>query len=410
MLCDAIGAVRAIADTAARWRNADFPPRVRITRALRTRTGYTEPVIDYALDALFASIDATTVGATIAGELGSLEALAGFSVRRDRPDVSYVPLDRVAIVSSDTTIGVAIAPLIFALCAGCHVDVKDRDDRLVGTFLDTLADESPSLAARATATPWQGDDDAARRAHLGDCDVVVAFGSDAALARIHAGLNARTRFVGFGHRTSVGYITRETLADEARVRAAARGCARDALLYDGEGCLSLHAVFVESGGARAPADFARDLASACDEAAIEFPAGYAERDAATHAYVGAARFRSSQRGDDVHLGTRAPHVVACENLDTPPPLLRRTVACYAVATPDDALGFVRRHALPLEAIALCARTLADIRSMRPDVHAFARACGASRVATLGELQRPPLGGEHGGAGRILPFVRAIYRG
>jgi hypothetical protein len=28
---------------------------------------------------------------------------------------------------------------------------------------------------------------------------------------------------------------------------------------------------------------------------------------------------------------------------------------------------------------------------------------------LGTLQRPPLGGEHGGAGRILPFVRAIYR-
>ena len=49
--------VRALADAAERWRDVDFPPRVRAIRAIRARTGYSEPVVGYALDALFGEIE-----------------------------------------------------------------------------------------------------------------------------------------------------------------------------------------------------------------------------------------------------------------------------------------------------------------------------------------------------------------
>ena len=88
----------------------------------------------------------------------------------------------------------------------------------------------------------------------------------------------------------------------------------------------------------------------------------------------------------------------------PPPFVRRLIALYSVDAPDEALAFVRRHAVPLEAIAFASP------EPRADALAFAVASGASRIATLGSLQTPPFGGEHGGVGRILPFVRAIYRG
>jgi len=88
--------------------------------------------------------------------------------------------------------------------------------------------------------------------------------------------------------------------------------------------------------------------------------------------------------------------------ELPPPLSPRTLAVYEVDGPADALAFVRRHALPLEAFALCG---AD----RPDVLAAAVASGATRIARLGTLQAPVLTGEHGGVGRILPFVRAISK-
>ena len=398
--------VAALADAAGRWRDADFPPRVRATQAIERRTGYTPPVVDYALDALFGAIDRTALVATIAGELGSLAALDGFVSRPGRPDVLFVPIDRVVIVSSDTTIGVAIPAFLFALCAKANVTVKDRDDRFVAAFAETIAAEHPQLGAAMRVETWNGTDETMSRAHLTQAGTVVAYGRAETLAAIRAQLAPEARFLPFGHRTSVGYVARETLADPVAARACARALASDALLYDGEGCLSLHAVFVErseTGAAIAPAAFARLVADACDSVAIEFPAGYTEPDAAASAYRRAADFRAAQGLGAVHAGATGPHLVVLDPpRDEPAPFLRRTLALYAVDAPDDALDFVRSHALALEAVGV-------ERRGRPDIEAFALASGAARIAALGSVQRPPRGGEHGGAGRILPFVRAIYR-
>ena len=393
----------ALADAARRWQDADFPPRVRATRALIARTGYTEPVVDFALDALFGEIDAGALGAAIAGELGSLEALERFVARSGRPDVRYAGVASVVIIASDTTIGVALPALAFALCAGAHVTVKDRDDLLVAAFAETLAEEWPELGARIVASAWDAGD-AAGRAALRAADTVVAFGRDDTLAAIRAELRPDARFVGFGHRTSVAYVAREFLATERDARAAAHAAARDVLLYDGDGCLSPHALFVERGGAVTPRAFALELARACDEVAVEFPAGYAELDPAAAAYRRAALFRASQGTGELFCGVTAPHLIAYHPPgDEPPPLLRRTAGVYPVDGPDEALGYLRRHALPLEALAFAGEPRADLA-------ALAVASGAARVAPLGRLQQPPLAGEHGGIGRILPFVRAIYRG
>jgi hypothetical protein len=395
--------VSAVADAARRWSDADFPPRVRATRAIRERTGYTEPVVDYALDALFGALDADALLATIASELGSPDALETFVSRPGRPDVTYRGVENAAIVSSDTTIGVALPALAFALCAGAHTIVKDRSDLLIASFAQTLAQERPALAERIEAIAWDGADDAATRSHLARADTLVAFGGSGALRELRAHLKADALFVPYGHRTSLGYVERESLLDAESAREVARGIARDALLYDGSGCLSLHAAFVERGGLLDPRAFARIVGDAFDEAALEFPAGY-DTDAELAAYLRSASFRASQGRGATFGGSMGPHLVAYDApADEPPPLARRTLALYPADEPDDALAFVRRHGLPLEAVAFGAAPT------RADLTAFARASGASRTAKLGTLQRPPLAGEHGGYERILPFVRAIYR-
>jgi hypothetical protein len=252
-------------------------------------------------------------------------------------------------------------------------------------------------------TAWSGAD-AVAGAELECADAVVAYGRGETLAAIRARLAPEARFIPFGHRTSVGYVARETLADAATADACARGIATDALLYDGDGCLSLHAVFVERGAAVDPRAFASRCADAFELAAVEFPAGDGDLDPEATAYARDARFRASQGSGIVFGGMPATRhfIVLDPPADLAPPLARRTIALYSVDEPDDALAFVRRHALPLEAVGVCGAT-------RPDVEAFAVASGAARIARLGTLQRPPLGGEHGGAGRILPFVRPIYR-
>jgi hypothetical protein len=254
------------------------------------------------------------------------------------------------------------------------------------------------------AFSWDGADEVASRAQLADMDVVVAYGRTRTLAAIRGLLRPDARFVPYGHRTSVGYVSTRSLADERDATSVALGAARDALLYDGDGCLSLHVLFVESGAVIDPRAFARALSEACDRTAVEFPAGYAELDPAAAAYRRTALFRASQGEGAAFTGIVAPHLVVLDPpRDEPPPLLRRTIAVYSVAGPDHALAFLRQHALALEAIAF------DGVSPRDDLIALAAASGASRITLLGELQRPPLAAEHGGVGRILPFVRAIYR-
>ena len=105
---------------------------------------------------------ATAIEAVIADELGCLDVLDGFVERAGRPPARALPLGRVCIVSSRTTIGVAILPAIFALCAKCDVLVKDREDHLVAAFFETLGDELAELRDAATAQTWKGDDDADR--------------------------------------------------------------------------------------------------------------------------------------------------------------------------------------------------------------------------------------------------------
>ncbi|MBD5635127.1 MAG: hypothetical protein IAI49_11675, partial [Candidatus Eremiobacteraeota bacterium] len=154
------GVVDAVADAARRWCDADFPPRVRATRALVGRTGYTEPVVDFALDALFSEIHAASLRAAIASELGTPDALETFVERAGRPAVRYVAVERVAIVSSESTIGVALPALVFALCAGSHIFVKDRSDGLIAAFARTLAEERPELASRIEVADLAASDPA----------------------------------------------------------------------------------------------------------------------------------------------------------------------------------------------------------------------------------------------------------
>ncbi len=264
--------VRAVADAAERWRNADFPPRVRATRAIMERLAYSEPMVDLALDRLFSGITVEALHATIASELGSLDALDGFASRPGRPDAYARGVEHAVIIASDTTIGVAIPPLAFALCANVgQVVVKDRSDALVAAFAQTLIEEEPLLAARLRVEQWEGDDVERSRQAVSDADVVVAFGRDETMRAIRAQCKPEAHFVPFGHRISVGYIPREALGDVTTARCYARGAAVDALLYEGEGCLSLRALFVECGGKLAPTAFAELLAHACEEVTVEFP-------------------------------------------------------------------------------------------------------------------------------------------
>jgi len=391
--------VALVADAAARWRDADYPPRVQVTSAIEARLGYSAPVVEYALDRLFGGITERQLLATIAAELGDVAALDGVVERPGAPAAWARGVDRAVVISSDTTIGVALVPAIFALCAKCCVVVKDRNDALVGAFFASLAQEHPAFAEAAAARAWTGGADAAEDALLAAADVVVAFGGDDALHAIRGRCGIETRFVAFGHRASIGRLTAAGAA--ALDGPQADAIVRDALLYDGEGCLSLHALFVEAAG-DALARTAAALAAACARISLELPPGRLppERAAAAGAYRSLARFRAAS-GAGPALGGGAATVVVHEAGDEPPPFLPGVLPLISIASDDDVAAYVATQRLPVQALGTIAPDERDI--------ALAARIGAVRVAPFGTLQDPPLGGHHGGAPRIADFVRWIDR-
>jgi hypothetical protein len=395
-----------IADAAERWCEADFAPRVRASAAIEERLGYTTPVVDYALDRLFGEITREALEAAIGSELGGIAVLDGVTERTGAPAAWARGVDRVVIVSSDTTIGVALVPAVFALCAKCDVAVKDRSDALVSAFFASLAEEHPAFACAAQARPWTGGDDPAESALLGNADTVVAFGRDETLLAIRARCGAGTRFVPFGHRVSVGRLTRREIdalngAASDSAGTLAEGIARDALLYDGEGCLSLHALLVETGGDELGRT-AATLAAAFERAAVEFPGGTRspQRVAEVSSYRSLAAFRAAGGRGSVFRAADATLVVDPPR-DEPPPLLPRVLPLIAVRSDDEIADYCAGQRLPVQALGVAA---SDPRAV-----ALAERIGAVRVAPFGTMQAPPLGGHHGGEPRIASFVRWIDR-
>ena len=389
--------VRGLADAAARWADADFPPRVRVLDAIAQRTGYTVPVVEYALDRLFGAITEPALGATIAGELGSLDALDGFVARDGRAPARAVPVGPVCVISSRTTIGVAIPAAVYALCAKCDVVVKDREDHLVSAFFTSLAQEHEAFATAARAENWSGAHDAR---DLSSFAAVVAYGRNDTLAEIRAACAPDARFTGFGPRASAGYVTRESLAGETAAAAIAEGAARDVVLYESEGCLSLHALFVERDGHVSPERFASLLAGALERAHVEFPPG--ERGAGASARLGSARslaaFRAATGTGGVYGDSAARHLLVLDPPASDPPLfLPRAINAHVVSGPAEALAYLRHHTIALEALATSGK--------RADVVKMALDAGAARIAPFGTLQAPGMEGNHGGRQRIADDVR-----
>jgi hypothetical protein len=185
----------------------------------------------------------------------------------------------------------------------------------------------------------------------------------------------------------------------------AAGIARDALLYDGDGCLSLHLLFVERAPDGAHERFIDDLADACAACAIEFPPGPRKpaRAARANAYTGAAAFRAANgAGRVLRDPGGAWSIVVDPPGDELPPFGAGVIPVAFVDGLDDAAAYVRRHALPLQALGVADPDAVDAR-------AFAAALGAVRIARFGTLQDPPPAGRHGGRGRIADFVRWVDR-
>jgi hypothetical protein len=126
-------------------------------------------------------------------------------------------------------------------------------------FAHSLYDAEPKLGACLEIAEWRGGQAHIEKALFDEADCVTATGSDETLAAIRRHLPEKTRFLGYGHRVSFGYIASGALSGFGAKQVVGR-VAADVVAWNQLGCLSPHVIYVEHCGAVGVDQFAERLA------------------------------------------------------------------------------------------------------------------------------------------------------
>lgn len=287
--------------------------------------------------------------------------------------------------------------------AGSIGKMSVAEPLLAGWFAGLLAEIEPRMAGSLAILCWKGGEDPAEQAAFDAADLVLAYGSNAALAAIRNRLPATSRFVGHGHKVSFGAVAREALT-AGKSAAVAALAAKDITRFEQQGCYAPQMVFVERGGIFSPRMFAQHLAAALASLDARHPRralSFAE--AAT-----VADWRDREDAKALAQADRAvvadPELRWCVSYaDAAEPLrpaaLNRTVTVVAVDELDEVPALVAPFRPLLQS--------AGIAAQPARLHRLAEAlsaAGVTRIAALGAMTVPDAGWHNDGRFNLLDLV------
>lgn len=314
-------------------------------------------------------------------ELGHPEALDDFQACGTHRARAIAPRTILHVISGNTA-HAGLQTLLRGLLLGSHNLCKIP--RTGASELNAFAAALPSaLASRVEISSELNDDWLAR------ADALVVFGDDDTIAHFRGLARPDQILVAHGHRVSFGVI----FGDQA---GAAPAAARDASLFDQQGCLSPHLFYV-AGDARS---FAARLAHEMEAYEEHSPRGkLGPSESADIAEVRAtAAFRAAQ-GEEVALwqsrNSTAWTVIFQNSTAFVPSCLNRVVRVLPL--PGDlsaALASVRPHL-----------STAGIWPATGDNAALLADTGVTRICPLGNMQNPPLTWHADGQRVLAPLVR-----
>jgi len=289
------------------------------------------------------------------------------------------PYKRAVVVTAGTVGTAALEWIACLLGRGSEVIWKHPQGRI---GLAHLAVDAAGKLPLATT---------AERGVIASADVVIAMGSDEAVAGIRAAASDSAVVHEHGHAWSCAWVTGRALPADPRVPEGFAGpwdrVAADAALHDGRGCLSPIVVFTPLP----LADAVDNLADAMARAQERWPVGNmhgeeAQMIRARRAMARVVGVKRSGTGWSVH-GLTLDHVV--------PHGLPRSVLVV--------------HADSAEQAATCAAqwgsALSTVGTDDPDSAEHWFSAGATRICPTGRMQRPPLDRVHDGVRWVLQTLR-----
>jgi hypothetical protein len=277
------------------------------------------------------------------------------------------------------------------------IKTSQREPIFFHAFSETIRNIDREIGSMIEVTTFGREREDLTRLMLSECDFIAALGDDASVARLNDG----ARLFGFGSRTSGALIS---LAAPANVARLATAVARDVVLFEQQGCLSPHHVFIADADGAQARDFTMFLADVLHTLTATLPPAKLSFDnaAAIRRVRERARWRSiGGHRTEIFEGADMAWTLVFD------PEARftlspgyRTVTVSTVRDSDDLASRLAPVAGRLEAFALAAPAASRARFL--DVLAGA---GVTYVCDPGRMQSPPLNWSHGG-GAFLDFLVA----
>ncbi len=326
----------------------------------------------------------------VEAELGHPGILDSPQLHGDLKSQAIAPESILHIIAGNTPMA-GIQSLTRGLLLGSHNFIKLPSCELpeLTDFVDALPADLKKLVEMSSELPDEW---------LRSSKAIIVFGSDATIQHFSQCVRADQTLVAHGHRISFGIIF------EDEDQSAAKRAARDASLFDQQGCLSPHVFYVAAGKNIDPPGFAAELAREMDLFNQHSPrrALSPEENAPITALRDSYKFRqSNDPGVKLWASSNSTDWTVIYEED---PL-------FAVS-PLNRVVFVK----PLPEIKQIPQQLFLVKSHLSSIaiHPFSqkhvghvRHLGASRICPLGKAQQPSLFWHQDGRAQLSPLVTWI---
>jgi len=393
--------VKVLSEVAANWLQAGDPFRKLALELGPAKMGFSRETLAKGLDNFFRQLTPDNFNMLLVQEFGDAKRLDGFCAdgehNRMRAAMAIGP-ELLVHITAGSIPNPTLTGIVFGLLVRSAQFVKCASGAsfLPRLFAHSIYDADPKLGACLEIAGWRGGNVDLENVLFAEADCVTATGSDETLAVLRPRLPVKTRFLGYGHRVSFGFVAREVLSDPD-ARRVVTNAAEDVVAWNRLGCLSPHVIYVQSGGEISPEKFAEWLAEELEQREQTEPRGEL---AAEHAAAIASR-RSIYEIRAAHSPDATRHwcskdstawtVIFEADARFQMSCLNRFIYVKGVKDLNEMLQnteVVRGH------VSTIGITVPE-EKIRELAEQLAR-WGATRVCPLGRMQNPPLTWRHDG--------------
>lgn len=396
--------IRLLDRLAKEWLSDSFSFRREALDAGPERTGFSREVLSAGLDQFFQQLTEENLEGFLRQELGHPHRLDGFHADdHKRSAIALGPNLLAHIVPGNIPIP-AISSMVFGLLTRSAQFIKCATGAafVPRLFAHSLYEADAKAGACLEIAEWKGGREPLESALFAEADCVTATGSDEMLAAIAKKIPRTARLTGYGTRVSFGYITRESL--EQNAGQVAHKAAADITAWNQRGCLSPHVLYVEDGGKVGAEDFAGLLVARLDAVERTFPRGpLPAREAASIATRRSFYEVRAAHSPETKMWA-SPESTAWTVIFENDPLFQlscqnRFIYVKAVGNLEQALQGAELARDQISTVGV-----SSISSQARELASRLARWGARRICPLGQMQNPPLGWRHDGRPALAGLV------